>query len=99
MMRSEYPPAPPTLNLPRNRGDTSKKQIITELLQEPGNDRCADCEAAIDIDNTWAILSYGILVCDDCKLVHIEHQNYCVANDDGESNDTSANGMFQVNIK
>lgn len=91
-MRSEFPPAPTSLNLPHSRGDLSQRQTIADLLKEPGNDRCADCEAQIDMDNTWAILSYGILVCDDCKLVHIEHQNYCSSPDDGDSSENSANG-------
>ena len=94
MMRSEYPPAmlPSLSTMPSNRIDSTKRQIIADLIKEPGNDRCADCDAPIDMENTWAVLSYGILVCDDCKLVHIEHQNHYKTPEDGDSID--ANGNF-----
>ena len=30
----------------------------------------------LDLENAWGVLRYGVLVCQDCKLVHIalEHQ-------------------------
>ena len=95
MLRSDYPPAPPVLSMPPNRIDPAKRPAIAELLNEPGNNRCADCDAAIDMDNTWAVLSYGILVCDDCKLVHIEHQNHYKPPEEADSNDSGANGKVQ----
>ena len=98
MMRSEYPPALPQLSMPAGRIDHTKRQIIIDLLKEPGNDHCADCDATINIDNAWAVLSYGILVCDDCKLVHIEHQNY-KSSEDGEANDDSTHGKMMLIIR
>ena len=74
-MKPEYGSHPMTQRQP-SQIDSPKCTIIQELLNEPGNDCCADCNQTLTIDNAWAVLSYGIFVCDDCKLVHIEHENY-----------------------
>uniref|UniRef100_H2Z2K5 Arf-GAP domain-containing protein n=1 Tax=Ciona savignyi TaxID=51511 RepID=H2Z2K5_CIOSA len=96
MLRSEYPP---NLKMPIARMDSSKAAAILELLKEPGNDVCADCGAALATDNAWAVLSYGILVCDDCKLVHIEHENHYAASEPNSSTtDISLKGILSTQI-
>nr|CAB3222742.1 zinc finger protein ArfGAP-1 [Phallusia mammillata] len=98
MIRSEYPPRP---NLPMPAGsqmDSSKALAILELLKEPGNEVCADCGASLSIDCAWAVLSYGILVCDDCKLVHIELENHYNLPDAGGASDSSLKGILSTNI-
>ena len=50
----------------------TKEMSLMELLKEPGNDTCADCYHPLTTDSSWAVMSHGIFVCDDCKLVHIE---------------------------
>lgn len=87
---------PPISAMPSNRIDSTKHQILADLIKEPGNDRCADCDAPIDMENTWAVLTYGILVCDDCKLVHIEHQNHYQSPEDGDSMDAGTNGILST---
>ncbi|XP_076803246.1 uncharacterized protein LOC143447174 isoform X2 [Clavelina lepadiformis] len=100
MIRSEYPPLPPSLPMPHTPSDPSKQIVVMDLLQEPGNEVCADCGAAIGMENAWAILSYGILVCDDCKLVHIEHENQFKASDanDNVITDPSTQGILATQL-
>lgn len=56
---------------------------ILEILQKDMNNSCADCGMALNIDTAWSVLSYGIFVCDDCKLVHIQQENHYKAVDQG----------------
>ena len=65
---------------------------ILELLQTNGNGFCADCGMVLTIDSAWAVLSYGIFVCDDCKLVHIEQENHCKALDPNGAAENSVTG-------
>jgi len=92
-MRSEYTPRP-NLPMPGQQMDSSKTMAIHELMKEPENSNCADCGAAITVDSAWAVLSFGILVCDDCKLVHIELENHLVLPDSGAQTDNSAKGKW-----
>nr|NP_001121596.1 zinc finger protein Ci-ArfGAP-1 [Ciona intestinalis]FAA00081.1 TPA: zinc finger protein [Ciona intestinalis] len=94
MLRSEYPPNIP---MPIPRMDSSKATAIRELLNEPGNDVCADCGATLASESAWAVLAYGILVCDDCKLVHIEHENHYNATE-SNGNDNSVKGILSTQI-
>jgi hypothetical protein len=50
---------------------TDKAGSINELLLRSGNGQCADCQKRLDLENAWGVLRYGVLVCQDCKLVHI----------------------------
>lgn len=93
MIRSEYAPRQ---NLPMPAGkqmDSSKALAILELLKESGNEVCADCGASLSIDCAWAVMAYGILVCDDCKLVHIELENHYKLPDSSAASDSSLKGM------
>jgi len=50
---------------------SDKAGSINELLARSGNGQCADCQKRLDLENAWGVLRYGVLVCQDCKLVHI----------------------------
>lgn len=50
---------------------SDKAGSINELLARTGNGQCADCQKRLDLENAWGVLRYGVLVCQDCKLVHI----------------------------
>lgn len=50
---------------------SDKAGSINELLVRPGNGQCSDCQKRLDLENAWGVLRYGVLVCQDCKLVHI----------------------------
>ena len=99
MIRSEYPPTMmrSISAMPSTRMDPTKRQVIADLLQEPGNGKCADCDAPIDMETTWAVLLYGILVCDDCKLVHIERQNQKKP-EDGDLNNAASHGKSEFSF-
>jgi RhoGEF domain/Putative GTPase activating protein for Arf/PH domain/IQ calmodulin-binding motif len=40
---------------------------IAKLLEQPGNDRCADCSAP---DPRWVSVNLGVYLCDDCGSIH-----------------------------
>lgn len=90
-MKPEYGSHPTMTQRQPSQIDSNKCAIIQELLNEPGNECCADCNLPLTIENAWAVLSYGIFVCDDCKLVHIEHENYNYNN--SETNGTNENSI------
>lgn len=52
--------------------EPAKVGVLKEILAENGNNKCADCGMLLTMESASAVLSYGIFVCDDCKLVHIE---------------------------
>lgn len=90
-MKPEYGSHPTMTQRQPSQIDSNKCAVIQELLNEPGNECCADCNLPLTIENAWAVLSYGIFVCDDCKLVHIEHENYNYNN--SETNGTNENSI------
>lgn len=67
---------------------------ILEILQKNKNNSCADCGMMLNVDTAWAVLSYGIFVCDDCKLVHIQQENHYKAVDQGAASQTPVTGEF-----
>lgn len=44
--------------------------IAQEVSALSGNSNCADCKMILDKTDKWAILHFGIYVCEDCKLNH-----------------------------
>lgn len=71
---------------------------IEELLKVDKNGLCADCGMKLSIDTAWAVLSYGIFVCDDCKLVHIEQENHCKALDQSTNSETTVTGILSTSM-
>jgi hypothetical protein len=75
--------------IPQNAAQTSPNQapqnvqltpqaIAQEVSTLPGNANCADCKTILDKSDKWAVLHFGIYVCEDCKLNHeqmITHMN------------------------
>ncbi|XP_039263337.2 uncharacterized protein LOC120339312 isoform X1 [Styela clava] len=71
---------------------------IEELLLVNKNGLCADCGMQLSIETAWAVLSYGIFVCDDCKLVHIEQENHCKALDQSTNPESTVTGILSTSM-
>ncbi|KAH3863647.1 arf-GAP with dual PH domain-containing protein 1-like [Dreissena polymorpha] len=44
------------------------RQVLFEILQKDGNNRCADCHTTEHVD--WASCNLGIFLCQDCAGIH-----------------------------
>lgn len=51
----------------RKMSERSTQKVFDILLQQRGNDRCADCQAKCPL---WASLDFGILICMNCSGGH-----------------------------
>ncbi|CAN9505684.1 unnamed protein product [Ophioblennius macclurei] len=47
--------------------ERNHRQRVLQLLEKPGNDKCADCAAA---DPEWASYTLGVFVCQACSGFH-----------------------------
>lgn len=62
-------------------GNDHVHNSLNEMLNNTGNEICADCRTPINMDNAHAVVHYGVFVCDDCNLVHIEIERTTMANE------------------
>lgn len=49
-------------------GAELREQLIRQVQNLPGNDRCVDCSSTKDV--TWLSTNFGIITCIECSGVH-----------------------------